>query len=100
MVLAQGYGQYFGLRVVVLLYRCTHARPCCVLRRDADMAAPVSYLKGKGVHVRSTLTLTRPAMRFAYTDPSLDVDVSELLERTGILEGGITQVVRMWGNSM
>lgn len=34
-------------------------------------------------------------MAIAYTDPKLDFDVSDVLERVGVMEGGITQV-RGW----
>ena len=36
----------------------------------------------------------------AYTNPAFDLDVSEVLERSGMVEGGITQVRRDGGRRM
>lgn len=44
------------------------------------------------IQVRVRRTLTVPEFDFAYTDPTLDIDVSDKVEHNGGLELGITKV--------
>ncbi len=64
----------------------------------------MSTLKDNNVTVMVTRTratnhnLGYPDMYFATTDGDTDKDVSEVVQRVGLLEGGITQVgVQVWG---
>lgn len=56
---------------------------------------PIAYLKSHNISVRSRLTTAAAIplnLSVAFTDPSLDWDVSKYIEREGVLEIGISQV--------
>ena len=52
----------------------------------------MAQLSAQGIEVWLRRTSTPRPFLMAYTNKKADVDVSETLERSGMVEGGITQV--------
>ncbi|GAX77863.1 hypothetical protein CEUSTIGMA_g5305.t1 [Chlamydomonas eustigma] len=59
---------------------------------NTSLPGPLAVLLSEGVEVRVRKTKTPTAFKMAYANPSLDLDVSEVMERAGMVEGGITQI--------
>eukprot|EP00195_Chlamydomonas_chlamydogama_P011405 CAMPEP_0202902672 /NCGR_PEP_ID=MMETSP1392-20130828/16989_1 /ASSEMBLY_ACC=CAM_ASM_000868 /TAXON_ID=225041 /ORGANISM="Chlamydomonas chlamydogama, Strain SAG 11-48b" /LENGTH=567 /DNA_ID=CAMNT_0049589473 /DNA_START=195 /DNA_END=1898 /DNA_ORIENTATION=+ len=53
---------------------------------------PMAFLKEAGVDVRVKGTKTVPSYLMPYTDPKKDLDVSDMVDRLGLIEAGITQI--------
>ena len=58
----------------------------------AEVAAPVAFLRGRGIEVYTKWTDTLPAFLMAYTNPEQDVDVSGQMHFNANIELGLTQV--------
>ena len=56
------------------------------------LLGPVAQILAEGAKIRARRTSTPLPFTMAYTNPAVDLDVSEVMERTGMVEGGITQV--------
>ena len=61
---------------------------------------PISYLQSlhkdvlENVSIYVSRTLTLPPFIMAHTHPALDLDVSDSIDRAGLVEGGISQIFR------
>ena len=59
----------------------------------AGLLGPVAQIPAEGAEIRARRTSTPLPFTMAYTNPAVDLDVSEVMERTvTVVEGGITQV--------
>eukprot|EP00884_Botryococcus_braunii_P020609 jgi/Botrbrau1/7231/Bobra.0021s0016.1 len=64
-------------------------------RRAAPLWEPITYLRDRGIEVYVKDANTDHSFRMAYTNSSVDVDLSMQMDRFGWVEGGLTQ---MWGH--
>ena len=78
---------YYPPHPLPLSHTMTHTLTCRV-----DLIDPVAQILAQGVEVWVRRTSTPRPFLMAYTNRKVDLDVSETLERTGMIEGGITQV--------
>ncbi|GLI68297.1 hypothetical protein VaNZ11_012658 [Volvox africanus] len=61
---------------------------------EGGFKGPIDFLRRQGVKVYARRVTFEPRFLFAYTDPAVDLDVSEQIERAGCMELGIVQVFR------
>ncbi|GIL86305.1 hypothetical protein Vretifemale_14701 [Volvox reticuliferus] len=61
---------------------------------ERGFKGPIDFLRRQGVKVYARRVTFEPRFLFAYTDPHVDLDVSEQIERAGCMELGIVQVFR------
>ena len=55
---------------------------------------PITFLHSHNISVFTSRTVTLPPFIMGHAHPALDDDVSAYVDRTGILEGGITHIFR------